>query len=76
MKRISTVGPKSCGGVGPVCYLRPDQFLDHHGDKKANTRGALQRTNARDTLADGSITDFVPIIPTFGKANTTYTSFF
>ena len=26
MKRISTVGPKSCGGDG---YLRPVQFLDH-----------------------------------------------
>ena len=47
-----------------------------HSKQKANTRGAHKRTNARDTLADGSITDFVPIIPTFGKANTTYTSFF
>ena len=28
MKRISTVKPKSCGGVG-LGYLRPDQFLDH-----------------------------------------------
>ena len=28
MKRISTVGPKSCP-VGSGCYLRPVQFLDH-----------------------------------------------
>ena len=28
MKRISTVGPKSCGGVR-IGYVRPVQFLDH-----------------------------------------------
>ena len=28
LKRISSVGPKSCG-VRSGCYLRPDQFLDH-----------------------------------------------
>ena len=27
MKRISTVGPKSCGDW--IGYVRPDQFLDH-----------------------------------------------
>ena len=58
-----------------LCY-QMIKSAKEHSKQKANTRGAHQRTNARDTLADGSITDFVWIIPTFGKANTIYTSFF